>query len=92
MGVTHPTVGYCYEDKNKGEFSSCYESHPHYMWIPLVVLLQAFISYLPHFLWYHWEGESLLVPVLPVKSSLVLFRRKDEVNAGETAGQTKVLQ
>ena len=69
MGVSHPTVGYCYDEKNKGEFSSCYESHPHYMWIPLVVLLQAFISYLPHFLWYHWEGESFLVSALP---SLIL--------------------
>lgn len=56
MGASHPTVGFCYE-KSRENSPDCYESHPHYMWVPLVVLFQAAISYLPHFLWYYWEGE-----------------------------------
>ena len=56
-GESHSTVGPldCYEKSP----TDCYESHPHYMWVPLVVLLQAGISYLPHFLWYYWEGETM---------------------------------
>ena len=32
---------------------------PHYVWVPMVVLLQAGLSYLPHYLWYHAEGGRM---------------------------------
>ena len=54
-GLSHSTVGFCFGEQY--EDGDCYESHPHYMWVPLVVLFQAAISYIPHFLWYYWEGE-----------------------------------
>ena len=41
-----------------GEESDCLEHHPHYMWVPIVTLAQAAISFLPHYLWYYWEGED----------------------------------
>ena len=60
VGLSHPTVGsllQCYEEGNSA--SECETHHPHYIWVPLVVLLQAGLSYLPHFLWYHWEGGKM---------------------------------
>ena len=53
------TVGplsWCGED-----VSDCVEHHPHYMWVPIVTLAQAAISFLPHYLWYYWEGEDYIV-------------------------------
>ena len=31
--------------------------HSYYVWVPLFTMIQAAISYLPHYLWYYWEGE-----------------------------------
>ena len=43
--------------KTHGE-SECVDHHPYYMWVPIVTLVQAAISFLPHYLWYYWEGKD----------------------------------
>jgi len=32
------------------------EEHQHYLWVALFVVIQAGISYLPHYAWHNWEG------------------------------------
>merc|ERR1712117_863425 len=62
MGATHPTVGVfeCVDEKgNEVEGSDCVETHAHYMWVSMVVLIQAGISYLPRYLWHSWEGGRM---------------------------------
>ena len=44
----HETVGSCVDP------GDC-ETHTHYMWVSLVILVQAGLSYLPHYLWHSWE-------------------------------------
>ena len=29
------------------------------MWVAVVVLIQAVISYIPHYLWHSWEGGRM---------------------------------
>jgi hypothetical protein len=61
-GVAHDTVGFfdCIDEAgNEKPGTDCIEEHPHYLWVALVVLIQAGISYLPHYLWYSWEGGRM---------------------------------
>ena len=39
--------------------SKCTTHHAYYVWVPLVTMIQAAISYLPHYLWYYWEGFKM---------------------------------
>ena len=55
--VTVGPVSSCLE-ANGGDESECVEHHAHYMWVPMFTLAQAAISFLPHYLWFYWEGED----------------------------------
>ena len=62
VGRAHATVGIldCLDEKgNDNPGTDCMEEHPHYMWVALVVLIQAGISYFPRYLWYSWEGGRM---------------------------------
>ena len=48
-----------YENGTAKPDAGCTEVHPHYLWVALVVLVQAGISYLPHYLWNSWEGGRM---------------------------------
>ena len=45
--------------------------HNYYIWVPMMMVLQAAISYLPHHLWYYWEGEMTIycTDSLPISST-----------------------
>ena len=61
-GLVHDTVGFfdCLDEKgNEIEGTDCIETHPHYMWVAMVVLIQAGISFLPRYLWFSWEGGRM---------------------------------
>jgi len=61
-GEAHATIGFfdCLnEDGTEKEGTDCKTEHPHYMWVALVVLIQAGISYLPRYLWFSWEGGRM---------------------------------
>ena len=62
MGSVHPTVGVfgCVNKTgHEVEGSDCVETHAHYMWVSMVVLIQAGISYLPRYFWHGWEGGRM---------------------------------
>jgi len=59
----------CLEDQE-----DCTKSHPQYMWVALMVLIQGGISYIPYYLWYGWEGgrmKQLLEPLTKAPKFLV---------------------
>ena len=61
-GLDHETVGpldCLNEDGTDKPGADCVEEHPHYLWVALMVLIQAGISYLPHYLWFSWEGGRM---------------------------------
>ena len=60
-GEIYDTIGPTADCSEAEGESECITHHPHYMWIPLFTLVQAAISYLPHYLWYYWEGEQKLI-------------------------------
>ena len=69
-GSVHHTVGPldCVDDQgNKKDGTDCVQDHPQYLWVAVVVLIQAGITYIPHCLWYIWEGgrmQQLLKTIL----------------------------
>ena len=62
--MTVGPVSSCLE-AHGGDESECVEHHAHYMWVPMFTLAQAAISFLPHYLWFYWEGEDYSYNRLP---------------------------
>ena len=60
-GKVHDTIGYVNEtwDCKEGEEYCSIQTHDSYMWISMLVLIQAAIFYLPHYLWRSWEGGKM---------------------------------
>ena len=57
-GTSGDTFGPHSDCKDVKDKSECLTHHAYYIWIPMMMVIQATISYLPHYLWYYWEGET----------------------------------
>ena len=69
--TAHETVGSC-------QNSDDCETHTHYMWVSMVILVQAGVSYMPHYLWHSWEEGRMRQMLANIMETPKFFHENKE--------------